>query len=334
MRWTDTQREQVKRVTANIVVGGILLGAIALAGCDVPHSWLKAGRAAEGDAAAVAEASVGGGTPTVVPASTEPAPAPHVVTYDEAEGAFRSGSYVEATQLFEAYVETKPENPWGQYMLGLSAWKSGDHARAEEAFERALTLDPKHVKSYLNLARVLLETARPEDALTRVDSALALDSASNVVFRLRGRALGELGRFEEAVDAYRHAITLDEQDAWSMNNLGLLYLTEGWPEEALYPLARAVELDSTRVVFLNNFGMALEHTGRFSLATDMYRRAVAADSTYTKAGANLARVDGLADDPLATTVDVAQLAQQFAGWVANWRSSEVTVARGTPPPLP
>ena len=189
----------------------------------------------------MAAASVTPGTPIIVPASTAPV-VPRIVTYDEAEAAFRSGSYAEATELFGSYVETKSENPWGYYLLGLSAWKSGDLPRAEEAFERSLSLDPKHVKSYLNLARVLLETARPADALARVDSALTLDSLSNVACRLRGRALGALGDFEQAVDAYRRAITLDERDAWSMNNLGLLYLQEGWPEEALYPLARAVEL--------------------------------------------------------------------------------------------
>jgi len=333
MRWTPRHTERFKQLTANVVVGTILLGAIALAGCDVPQSWRKAARSSDGDAAAVAAASVNAGTTTVVPASAAPV-APRIVTYDEAEAAFRSGSYAEAMGLFGSYVETRPENPWGHYMLGLSAWKSGDHQRAEQAFERALALDPKHVKSYLNLARVLLETARPADALARVDTALALDSLSNVAFRLRGRALGSLGRFDEAVEAYRRAITLDEHDAWSMNNLGLLYLQEGWPEEALYPLARAVELDSTVVTFLNNLGMVLERTGHYTLAAETYRRAVGVDSTYAKASANLARVDGLADDPLAPSVDLAQVAQEFAGWVERWRAGEVTVARRGEPPLP
>jgi Flp pilus assembly protein TadD len=335
MRWTLTLTERLKQLTANVVVGTILLGAIVLAGCDVPESWRKDAGAAEGDAAAVAAASVGGGAPTVVPASTAPTPVvSRIVTYGEAEAAFRAGSYAEAAELFTAYVETKPENPWGHYMLGLSAWKNGDHPRAEEAFGRASALDPRHVKSYLNLARVLLETARPADALARVDTALTLDSLSNVAFRLRGRALGALGRYEEAVEAYRHAITMDDHDVWSMNNLGLLYLEEGWPEEALYPLARAVELDSTMVVFLNNLGMALEHSGRYGLAADVYRRAIGVDSTSVKATANLARVDGRPDDALVVPVDLAQVAREFAGWVEGWRASEVTVARRGEPPLP
>ena len=95
--------------------------AVALAGCDVPQSWHKGARSSDGDAAAVAAASVTPGTPIIVPASTAPV-VPRIVTYDEAEAAFRSGSYAEATELFGSYVETKSENPWGYYMLGLSAW--------------------------------------------------------------------------------------------------------------------------------------------------------------------------------------------------------------------
>ena len=67
--------------------------------------------------------------------------------------------------MFEAYSESKPDNAWGHYMLGLSAWKTGDHSRALEAFDAALRLDPTHRKSLLNSARVLLETSRPKDAL-------------------------------------------------------------------------------------------------------------------------------------------------------------------------
>ena len=31
-------------------------------------------------------------------------------------------------------VESRPENAWGHYMLGLAAWRSGDLTGAERAF--------------------------------------------------------------------------------------------------------------------------------------------------------------------------------------------------------
>jgi tetratricopeptide (TPR) repeat protein len=83
------------------------------------------------------------------------------VTYEEAESTFTSRRYGEATEMFASYVSRRPQNPWGHYMLGLSAWKAGQLPRARESFERAIELDPSHVKSLLNLTRVLLDMRSP-----------------------------------------------------------------------------------------------------------------------------------------------------------------------------
>jgi tetratricopeptide (TPR) repeat protein len=320
-----------RKAVGQIIVGLVSFGAVVLAACDAP-TGRRTQR--EQEAADVATARV---TPPADPVPTPPPPEPEVVrivTYEEADSAYRDGRYDDAVRLFSRYIETKPDNPFGHYMLGLSAWKSRDHARAESAFQRAMALDPDHVKSYLNLARVLLEVSRPEDALARVDTALGLDPLNNVAHRLRARALDGLDRADEAIDEYRQAIGLDETDVWSMNNLGVLYLELGWPEEALYPLSRAVTLDTTQAVLFNNLGMALEHTGHWAQAADVYRRAAAVDSTHARAIANLARVDGRPDDPRVPPVDLALLAQEFAGWVGEWRRTDVTVARQEEPRLP
>ena len=315
-----------KRRVENVVVGAVLLSAIALVGCDIPDGGRREARRNQTPdpitttvAAAVTEAPVTSVTPV------EPA-VPRVVTYEEADSAFRDRRYAEASDLFSSYVESKPENPWGFYMLGLSAWKSGAHERAEEAFGKAIGLDRTHVKSYLNLSRVLLESGRPLEALERLDTALALDSTSNVVHRLRGLALADLGHLEAAADEYRRAIVLDEQDVWAMNNLGLLYLRQGWYEEALFPLARAIELDGTVTTFLNNLGMALEHTGRFAQAAEVYGRAVAADATHAKARANFARLDGRENDPFVEPADFGLLAADFERQVVGWKGWEDVVA--------
>ncbi len=76
------------------------------------------------------------------------------VTFDDAESVFFEKRYEEATRLFAAYVEQRPENTWGHYMLGLSAWKNGDYELAEQSFDKTLERDPKHLKSLRNLGRV------------------------------------------------------------------------------------------------------------------------------------------------------------------------------------
>jgi Tfp pilus assembly protein PilF len=248
------------------------------------------------------------------------------VTYEEAEATFTSRRYGEATEMFAAYVTRRPGNPWGHYMLGLSAWKAGELPRARESFERAIELDPSHVKSLLNLARVLLELKESREASERVLAALELDSTSAETHRLMGRVRTALGEPEAAIESYRAALVLDAQDLWAMNNMGLLLIHLGRFEEALGPLARAVQLDSTIAVVRNNFGMALERTGHFVAAAESYRAAVAIDPGYSKASSSLARIDGRGDDPLAKPIDVTLLADDFIQELETWTTEGVAVS--------
>ena len=263
------------------------------------------------------------------PRATTPEPevtvsvAPEPVSFETAQGAYTERRYAEATELFARYVEDQPENPWGHYMVGLSAWKSGDLERAEDAFHGALELDPRHVKSLVNLSRVLLEQERGGEALETLERAVTLDSASGEVSRLRGVALHDLGRVEEATEAYRRAIVLDGGDAWAMNNLGLLFIQQERFWEALGPLARAIELRSDVPVFQNNLGVALERSGHLVAAATAYRNALAADATYVKASVNLARVDGREDEPGVVPIDLGLLAQEFVEEVERWSGATV-----------
>lgn len=248
---------------------------------------------------------------------TEPEP-PKEVTYEEAENAFFEKRYDDAVELFTRYTERKNENPWGYYMLGLSAWKAGNNEDAESAFERALELDQRHVKSWINLSRVLLDSSRPSEALARLDEALALDPESNAAYRLQGRAYHQLGRIDDAIGAYRRAIQIDDQDAWSMNNLALIFIEEERFEKALPPLARAVELRTDVAVFYNNLGMALECSGYIRAAEQAYRDAVAVDGSYEKASANLERVEVVLAGPDVAPVDFQVLAKSFIEEIGGW----------------
>ena len=271
--------------------------------------------------------SAGASTPVVTASSgstetvSETRPKVEPVTYERAESTFGSGNYSEAAQLFSLYTEGHPENPWGHYMLGISAWKSGDLERALGAFERSLELDSTHRKSLFNSSRVLLDMDRPQDALERIEKGLAQEPHSNEGLRLLGRARHELGQVDKAIDAYQRALAADDRDVWSMNNLGLIYIEQGRSKEAIPPLARAVELKSTAPVFQNNLGVALESSGFPVAAAKAYEAAIAADSTYAKAAVSLARVTEGGQEPESEPVDLGTLAQQFVNEIEAWRES-------------
>jgi Flp pilus assembly protein TadD len=232
------------------------------------------------------------------------------VTFASAQDAYAKHHYREAAASFEEYVQRHPKNAFGYYMLGLSTWKSGDLTRARAALEQSLTLDSTNVKTLLNLGRVLLDQGSNDDAAIRVGTAVTLDTNSAEARRMMARVQTARGQRDSAMGSYRIALTMDPADSWSMNNLGLLLIDQGRYEEALGPLARAVELRPQSPAFANNLGIALERTGHTSSAANAYRSALAADSTYTKATHNLARVETKMGSD-TTTVDVSELAAAF-----------------------
>ena len=232
-------------------------------------------------------------------------------TYENSETAFLEGRYDEAYDLFTIYTAKRPENPWGHYMLGMSAWKSGRLDDAQVAFTHALEVDSTLVKAHLNLARVLLESHQPQAALTAIESALAIDGASSAARRLQGNAYHSLGQTEDALNAYRVAIQIDPEDAWSMNNLAFILIEEGRYEEALPALARATELRKDVPVFFNNLGMVLERTGHYRAAEDAYTFAGSLEGVSERAVANRERVRSVREQPGLEPVDLAALARVF-----------------------
>lgn len=236
-------------------------------------------------------------------------PLPEPVTYAVAESVYHEGDHEGAVRHFEAYVERKPDNPWGRYMLGLSAWKADRDERAVEAFEAALERDPDHVKSLVNLGRVLLELERPEAARERIDRALAVDPTRPDVLRVAGNVALELGETARARTLYRRAVEADGTDAWSMNNLGLVLIREGRFEDALPPLARAVELRPETPTFRNNLGVALERTGHPGLASESYR--IASEAGHGPAAVSLERVSRHLPADGVDTLELAELARRF-----------------------
>ena len=341
MRFEMPERNRQEARVASVLLGLIVVGSVVAFGCTgsggEPESTSRLRVSGEtpvrpasttiessttapvidgnGGSAVGGEGKVAGevGTMTVIPEN---------VSFEDGEAAFRAGDYDRAVGLFGAYVDRKPGNAWGHYMLGLSARRAGDPERATAAFERALELDPGHLKSHFNLGRALLTLDRPEEALAEFETGVELAPESGEGYRLVGRAYERLGDTEGALAAYQDALALDDGDAWSMNNMGLILIGAGRSEDALAPLARAAELRSDLAVVRNNLGMALELTGHFSQAAEAYRQALGVDPGYAKAQGNLARVEGVRDRPGLERVDLPGAATRFRESIEEWRDPE------------
>jgi predicted Zn-dependent protease len=181
------------------LVAAFALVPLALAACSGKDSGNRTTSDAAGSPTIVSTST----TTSVDPSTTSSTGSVSPATYADAEAAYQAGNYVEARRMFESYLTSRPENPWGHYMLGLSAWKSGDLNTADEAFTRAIALDSAHVKSYVNSARVLLDLGRNHEALERGQQAVALEPTSSDALRVVARAYHSMGQADSAIEAYR-----------------------------------------------------------------------------------------------------------------------------------
>ena len=268
---------------------------------------------------------------TVIPASNvERGPAPEAskvdvsmpATYENANAVFKSGHYPEAAEMFERYVETKPTNAFGFYMLGLSSWKAGDFEHAKEAFDKSIDIDPTFAKSYFNETRVLLDLKRAPEALEQVEQGLSIDSTSADGWRLKARAQSASGDEDGAMQTYRELLVRNDEDLWGLNNFGVMLLDAGDYEGALGPLARVVQIKATAPLFQNNLGMALERSGYMVAALHHYQAAVRDDAGYTKAVKNAERLQGIVTDTtLQDEVSVSDLAEAFRVKVKMWKET-------------
>jgi Flp pilus assembly protein TadD len=336
-------RKEREMVRIGIRRAGMKAARLALLG--LPVAGLAACSVERKDEHTEQAAQTSGSVSTVQPGSVTPvsqptAPTPVAtdigtstnanVTYGDAERVFRTGDYQAAADMFESYAARVPTNPWGPYMLGISAWRSGDHSRAVAALERTVEIEPSHPKALINLARVLLEQGNASDALDHAVKVVELNPELGEGWRVLGNARADLRMTEAALEAYRRAILVDHRDTWTMNNMGLLLIHEGKYTDALGPLARATQLRPDVALFQNNLGVALERSGYIAQAADAFRAALAADTTYQKARVSLDRVAALPASSVEQPIVLSQVAQAFQDEIEVWKGENVPVVAAEP----
>jgi superkiller protein 3 len=275
------------------ITTALLVVAVAAAACSRNNETQQSNAPEPQSPAKMTTVAMTKDIPKKVQAVPETIASPNSGSFSDGEAAYAAGKFGDAVKLFDHYTEQKPKNPWGHYMLGLSAWKAGDLEKSEKSFNEALRLDPDHFKSLLHLSRILVDQKRYDDAIVRLTHAGELDPNSVDVQRLLGRAFTGESKTDEAVAAYRRTIELDAKDAWSMNNLGFLLIEKERYDEAVPVLQKAVSLRKSVAVFHNNLGMALEHTGNIEGAAAEYRTARIVDPGDEKSKENLIRVEGV-----------------------------------------
>lgn len=157
----------------------------------------------------------------------------------------------DAELAFAKVIELQPGNAAAHGQRGAMLCTLGRHAEAVASLRRAIAIDAAYGEAWANLATALLACRNPHDAVVAAERAVALSDRSAFTLSVLGASLLGARRFAAAHPVFAELVDrAPSADAW------------------------------------NGLGVSLERTGRFSLASEAYARAITLDPDHAVARLN------------------------------------------------
>lgn len=243
--------------------------------------------------------------------------------FRKANALLNLGHCEEAIELFDKYLETRPDAGAGWLQRGLAlsrlgrpheaiasydralridpedadAWNNKAlelevlerYEEAEECYERALEIASEHHLAWRNRGEFLLARRRLEEALSCFSRSLGAKPRDAETLTASGRALYGLGRYLEAIQSFEEAIEIDPRQYFAHACLGACFNELGDFERAIGCFDRSLALKPESAVVWNDRGVALYSLDRVGEAFQAHERALEADSTLASGWLNKGR---------------------------------------------
>jgi FkbM family methyltransferase len=203
---------------------------------------------------------------------------------------FGAGQYADAERLYQAALETDPDNPDALHLLGLVAGKTGEPNKAIQLIQRAISGNPTTAFFHLNLGNAYRTTGNFIEATDCYRQAMSLDPNFAEAHGNMGDILVETGRLTEAMTCYREAVEIKPAFANAHNNMGNLFARQGDLKSASDCYRLATQHDPLHADAYSNLGYTLTDLREFEAAEASCRRSVEVDPGHAAAWCNLSRV--------------------------------------------
>lgn len=196
-----------------------------------------------------------------------------------AELYLAAGRAAAALELLGPLVAATPDDPDLQTMYGASLARMGRNDEAVQSLERALALQPGHAGAERALALIA-----QQQELTGTHE-VAFSEESGAAFQQGLYAL-DVNDAQAAVDAFRRSFEL-QANGLNAFYLGYAHQLGGNPRAAIGAYETALEQLPGSDIVLNNLGFAQFEVGRFDLALDYLRQALAANPENPRVHLNI-----------------------------------------------
>lgn len=153
----------------------------------------------------------------------------------------RMGYFHKALVTFEEAHRLDPSDPEMLIDLGICAWQMKMPDVARQLFNKYIEAKPNVPLGYNNLASLLADTGDLDRAIEVVRDAILRMPNEPMLWHSLGTMLAEAGRAEEGLVFYREAIRLDPNNAGFHHNLGYAQMHLGMLPEALESYGKALK---------------------------------------------------------------------------------------------
>lgn len=157
----------------------IILGALALAGCDASPGSQSTGQSALTGSKAF------------------------LALMKEAREAAEDGDLVDAGRLLDEARTIEPDNPGVWVDLARLRFRKGEHVGALEAADRAIDLGPEYAPALLLRAQLVRDAHGLTDSLVWFEAAVAADPGNRDALAEYAGTLGDAGYYEEMLAVTR-----------------------------------------------------------------------------------------------------------------------------------
>lgn len=189
----------------------------------------------------------------------------------------------EAVALYQAYVESHPDDLAVRNDLILALARGGNLEEAEAQAQEVLRRDPTNAAVYRALSTMYFDQGKLPLSQLANEKALAITDADPGIYNNMGVTYVLQKDNERAIERFKTAIKLDPKNFEANMNLGFIALNSGDYKLALtsFQNATASKPDSSEAKL--GLAVALRGTGDFDAADTLYREIIKAQPKNGKA---------------------------------------------------
>ena len=184
----------------------------------------------------------------------------------------RAGRLEEASGLYQAILQARPDHTDALYLLGAIAHQTGQPAQSVALMRRTLAIAPDQARCYKILGLSLMALGMADEAEVSFQRLLALDDSPDSYNSL-GVLRTRQGHFDEAIAAFQQALERDARYATAHYNLGDTYRAKGEIGAAVDCFRRAVDTAPEHAAALAALGQLLQTSARAEEAVPFLKRA-------------------------------------------------------------